>query len=260
MPRVPHSAGTRRKLAAHGTHMALTDKQIERYSRQIIVPGVGGRAQERLLTSCLALIAEPADAASALAYLAGAGVGRILVYPIGGSAAYGEIIERLRDLNPEANIRIAGGEPSQESCGLMLALIGDARAAETAARIWRTRHDDGVTHYHGVQGSHTRDIDSAVIARFDTPGRIALLPAPPPCPLCVDVEMLNSPGGRAANAGAIAMVAVTEAFKLLAGFAAERTPGAELIEFDGCTCVPRALGRRPNSGDQARCTCETPLP
>jgi len=240
-------------LAAYGTHMALTDNQIERYSRQIIVPGVGGRAQERLLASRLALVAEPADAASALAYLAGAGVGRIVVHPVGDSASYGEIIERLRDLNPEASIRIASDEPSQESYGLMLALIGDARAAETAARIWRAHHP-------GVQASHIWDIDAAVVARLDTPGCIALLPAPPPCPLCVDVEVLNPPGERAANAGAIAMVAVTEAFKLLAGFAAERTPGAELIEFDGYTCVPRALGRRPNSGGQARCTCETPLP
>jgi hypothetical protein len=239
-------------------HMALTDNQIERYSRQIVVPGVGGRAQERLLASCVALIAEPADAASALAYLAGAGVGRIVVHPVGDSASYSEIIERLRDLNPEASIRIASDEPSKESCGLMLALISDARAAETAARIWRAHHG-GVTH-HGVRGPHTRDIDSAVIARFDTPGRIALLPTPPPCILCADAELLNPPGEPAANGGAIAMVAVTEAFKLLAGFAAKRTPAAELIEFNGYTCVPRALGRRPSGSGQARCICETPLP
>jgi hypothetical protein len=246
-------------LAAYGTDMALTDNQIERYSRQIIVPGVGGRAQERLLASRLALVAEPADAASALAYLAGAGVGRIVVHPIGGSASYSEIIERLRDLNPEASIRIASDEPSDESCALMLALIGDARAAEAAVRIWRAHHG-GLTHYHGVQGSHTRDIDAAVIARLDTPGRIALLPAPPPCPLCADAGLLNPPCERAANAGAIAMVAVTEALKLLAGFATGRTPGAELIEFNGYTCAPRALGRRPGVGGQALCPCETPPP
>jgi hypothetical protein len=233
--------------------MALTDNQIERYSRQIIVPGVGGRSQERLLASCLALVAEPADAASALAYLAGAGVGRIVVHPVGDSASYSETIERLRDLNPEARIQIASDERSEESGGLMLALIGDARAAELAARVWRTRRRD-------VQGSHTRNFDAAVIARLDTPGRIALLPAPPPCPLCADVELLNPPGEFVANAGAIAMVAVTEAFKLLAGFAIGRTSGAELIEFNGYACAPRALGRRPSGGGQARCACETPLP
>src|SRR5580704_13393341 len=98
------------------SNMALTDNQIERYSRQIIVPGVGGRAQELLLASRLALIAEPADAASALAYLAGAGVGRIVVHPVGDSASYSEIIERLWDLNSDVRIRIASDEPSEESC------------------------------------------------------------------------------------------------------------------------------------------------
>ena len=253
MPRVPHGAGTRGVvLVAHTTHMALTDNQIERYSRQIIVPGVGGRAQELLLASRLALIAEPADAASALAYLAGAGVGRIVVHPVGDSASYSEIIERMRDLNSDVRIGVASNEPSEEPCGLMLALIGDACAAETVARIWRT-------HHRGAQGSRTRDFDAAVIARLDMPGRIALLPAPPPCPLCADAELLSPPGERAANAGAIAMVAVTEAFKLLAGFATGRTPGAELIEFNGYACAPRALGRRSGEG-QARCACETPLP
>lgn len=234
-------------------HMVLTDHQIERYSRQIIVPGVGGRAQERLLASCVAIVAEPADAAGALAYLAGAGVGRIVMYPVGDHASYDAMVERMRDLNPDVSVYIADDvkdDATPGRCDLMLALIGGARAAEAAARIWRAPHE-------GAQGAHEHCSRAAIIARLDTPGRIALLPAPPPCPLCAEMDLLSPPpGARAANAGAIAMVAVTEAFKLLAGFGG-RQFDAELIEFDGYVSRRRALGRRLGGG-QARAACEAP--
>jgi molybdopterin/thiamine biosynthesis adenylyltransferase len=57
--------------------MTLTDAQIERYSRQIIVPHVGGRGQERLLAANVLLIGDARDIEAPLAYLDGAGVGKI---------------------------------------------------------------------------------------------------------------------------------------------------------------------------------------
>lgn len=60
--------------------MVLSEEQIQRYSRHILLPGVGGAGQERLLASSV-LIAysedEESAALTALAYLAAAGVGRI---------------------------------------------------------------------------------------------------------------------------------------------------------------------------------------
>ncbi|HEV7989249.1 MAG TPA: hypothetical protein VGP23_12235 [Candidatus Binataceae bacterium] len=214
--------------------MILTDTQIERYSRQIIVPGVGGHAQERLLTSRVAIVAAPADASGAVAYLAGAGVGRIVVHPVGDGAPYRALVERIGDLNPDVSVEIASDE-MPEQCDLMLALIGDAPAAEAAARVTR---------------EYRRG--AAIIARLDTPGRIALLPAPPPCPLCAEADLLSPPLERAGNAGALAMVAVTEAFRLLAGLAGQQ-PEAALIEFDGYASRTRVLHRH---GGEARCTCE----
>ena len=41
--------------------MALSNEQIERYSRQIIVPGVGSTGQERLLAARLVIAGELAD-------------------------------------------------------------------------------------------------------------------------------------------------------------------------------------------------------
>ena len=214
--------------------MVLTDTQIERYSRQIIVPGVGGHAQERLLASRVAIVAAPADASGAVAYLAGAGVGRIVVHPVGDGAPYRALVERIGDLNPDVSVEIASDE-MPEQCDLMLALIGDAPAAEAAARVTR---------------EYRRG--AAIIARLDTPGRIALLPAPPPCPLCAEADLLSPPLERAGNAGALAMVAVTEAFRLLAGLAGQQ-PEAALIEFDGYASRTRVLHRH---GGEARCTCE----
>jgi hypothetical protein len=74
--------------------MRFTDEEIRRYGRQIVLPEVGGRGQEKLR-------AATARAGSELAalYLAGAGVGRILV----GSAA---IAEAARALNPLVTVDV----------------------------------------------------------------------------------------------------------------------------------------------------------
>jgi hypothetical protein len=201
--------------------MVLTDTQIERYSRQIIVPGVGGRAQERLLASRVAILAARKDESGAIAYLAGAGVGHIVLSD--GGASYSALVERIGDLNPDVSVEIASDE-MPEQCDLMLALIGDAPAAEAAAHVAREHRST-----------------AAIVTRLDTPGRIALMPAPPPCPLCAEVDLLIPPRDRASNAGAIVMVAVTEAFRLLAGGGGQQ-PEARLIEFDGYASRSRALG------------------
>ena len=232
-------------------YMALTNNQIERYSRQIIVPGIGGRAQEKLLASCVALVAEPVDAAGALAYLVGAGVGRIVVHPVADPASYGETVEAMRDLNPDVRVAVAGAEASKPSGfvpDLLLALISGEPGRQAAARIWDSRRSL-------AESTRSGHYCLIVIARLDEPGRIAILPAPPPCPLCVDTDLLTPTVGRGVNSGVVAMVAVVETFKLLAGFAG-RTTAAEIIEFTGYACTPRALGRRPSDGGQARCACE----
>ncbi len=61
--------------------MSLTDAQIDRYSRQIIVPHIGGRGQERLLAARILLAGDARDIEAPLAYLAGAGVGSISLKP-----------------------------------------------------------------------------------------------------------------------------------------------------------------------------------
>src|SRR5215471_3074244 len=114
--------------------MALTDQQVERYSRQIIVPGIGGKAQERLLGSTVKLVAEPVDAERVLPYLVGAGVGRTAIHALGDRRAYEAILPRLHDLNPDVAVGFAEDD-TPGSYGLMFALIASVRAAKAAASI-----------------------------------------------------------------------------------------------------------------------------
>ncbi len=57
----------------------LSNEQIERYSRQIILPQVGGRGQERLLGAAVAIVGADVMGCAAALYLAGAGVGKLTI-------------------------------------------------------------------------------------------------------------------------------------------------------------------------------------
>ncbi|MBU4293801.1 MAG: molybdopterin-synthase adenylyltransferase MoeB [Actinobacteria bacterium] len=55
----------------------LTESQIERYSRQILLPDVGGKGQERLLKAKVLIIGAGGLGSPAALYLASAGIGKI---------------------------------------------------------------------------------------------------------------------------------------------------------------------------------------
>lgn len=57
--------------------MAMTDEQIERYSRHIILKEVGAKGQKKLLNSKVLIIGAGGLGAPAAMYLAAAGVGHI---------------------------------------------------------------------------------------------------------------------------------------------------------------------------------------
>lgn len=56
----------------------LNDAQIDRYSRQIVLPEIGGRGQEVLLRSAVCIVGSGEVASTAALYLGAAGIGRIL--------------------------------------------------------------------------------------------------------------------------------------------------------------------------------------
>jgi hypothetical protein len=56
----------------------LDDAAIERYARQIVVPGIGAAGQEKLLDSTVLLVGHPRGCATAGLYLRAAGVNLVI--------------------------------------------------------------------------------------------------------------------------------------------------------------------------------------
>ena len=59
--------------------MTLTDAELERYARQIVLPQVGGPGQRKLKGASVALVGAGAIGSAALPALAGAGIGRLTI-------------------------------------------------------------------------------------------------------------------------------------------------------------------------------------
>jgi hypothetical protein len=239
--------------------VALTNRQIERYSRQLIVPDFGGIAQERLLAAHILLIADDPDVDFVLAYLVGAGVGQIdLLSSVRDPAASAAIIARMRDLNPDSTVRVAHdpvvqdrvandredqNEFDRRGCSefgkldLVLVLASDNATLDQTRALCDRRTN--VASDFGI-----------IFARLDVPPRIAVFPRRPPCPLCAGAgDLLGPVAAQAANAGFVASLAALEAIKMLARFGAGAQP--ILIEFHGYESSAGVIDSIPGS----TCAC-----
>ncbi len=213
--------------------MALTDGQIERYSRQIIVPRLGGRGQERILAANLIIAGDKRDIEAPLAYLVGAGVGTIEVLLTGDALDGEELLSEMRHLNSDSLTRIAtASSPAKIPAKTDVAFV---MISSESSRIV------------AEQLANRRDLHACVAARLDSPARIAVLPSRSPCLRCADAALLANVGARDEAADFVAMLAAAEAFKLLAGYA--ETPVPVVIDFDGYETRPRPAIASP------RCAC-----
>lgn len=204
--------------------MPLTNSQIDRYSRQIIVPKIGGVGQERLLTSRLMIVGDVAGVEPALAYLVGAGVGTIFLrVPAGDAAAFARMMATMRDLNPDVTIQAVSDTP--DHVDLVLALASNSDALENVRGFCSMRWNAPM-----------------VFARLDSQAKVAVLPSRPPCPVCADGDLLAPFEKGGENAGFVAMVAAVEALKTLVQYAP--APEPLMIEFNGYESKPRKLGVR----------------
>ena len=183
------------------------------------------------MSAHLMLVGKAADVAFVLAYMVGAGVGEIQLRLVASdAAAVNSLIMSAAQLNPDVVVK--GAVENLEGLNLILAIGGDSEASQLI-----------------LSPSLVRSDVAMLFAHLGEPARIAILPAPPPCLVCADVDLIAASTPRADNAGFVAMVAATEAIKLLVCLAA---PRPTLLQFSGFACTTRTLGQRPLS---AQCTC-----
>jgi hypothetical protein len=215
--------------------VALTGRQIERYSRQLIVPKFGGVAQERLLASRIVMIANRVDVDSVLAYLVGAGVRQIDLTTNFDSVIGGALAARMHDLNPDSAVRVGPELDDGGGFDLALVLASDDETVNQARLLF----DRGAR----VGRNFTSNF-SIVFARLAQPARIAVIAQPPPCPRCASVaDLFGAMGERAENASFIAMLAAVETIKLLSRYTL--APKPILIEFRGYESSARIIDMAP---------------
>jgi molybdopterin/thiamine biosynthesis adenylyltransferase len=111
--------------------MALNDAQIDRFSRQIVLPQIGGTGQERLLRSAIALAGEGELATITALYLTGAGVGRIALH--GSHQLRGE----LSDLNPDVEISLTSRALGSVDVDVLIACDAPLAGIDAAAATRR---------------------------------------------------------------------------------------------------------------------------
>ncbi len=196
--------------------MDLTDAQIDRYARHLVLPEIGEEGQERLLEASILVVGAGGLGAPLLTYLAAAGVGRI-----------GVIDDDRVDLsNLQRQVihdTAAIGKPKVESARARLAAINPEVIVETyERRLTREGLLDLIAAYDIVaDGSDNfatryllndacflarRTLVSAAIMRFD--GQLTTFKAhlDGPCYRCVFGAQPEDPKQSCADVGVLAML------------------------------------------------------
>ena len=214
--------------------MTLSDAELERYSRQLVMPEWSGEAQERLGASSAIVVGAGALGSPVATYLAAAGVGRIGIVdsdavelsnlhrqplhqtPDIGAAKAENAALKLRFLNPEVQVE---PYPVRLEAANARAIVAGADVVIDCSDSFATRYlvndaacAEGVTLVEaGVVGL------SALVMSID-PGRSACYR----CAFAVEPPAGSVPSCREAGvlgamAGVVGSIQALEALKLLAG-------------------------------------------
>ena len=244
--------------------MRFTERELDRYARQMVLPELGGRGQERLRASAVALIGLGGLGAPAALYLAAAGVGRLVLVDddrvtLGnlhrqvlyttadvGRTKTAAAAEKLAQLNPEIlaeprceRFDAANGDALCADVDLVLDGSDSfaTRATVTAAAARRTRPVVSAS----VQGFEGQATVFAPFAAADAPCFRCLFPADPPAdavPSCALGGILGPVAGQ------LGSLMATEAIKWLVGLGPSLV--GTLLLVDGLTARTDriALARR----------------
>jgi molybdopterin-synthase adenylyltransferase len=213
----------------------LTTDEIERYSRQILVPALGGKGQIRLRQARILVVGAGGLGSPAALYLAAAGVGTLgLIDPdqvelsnlqrqiLHGTADIGrKKVEsaqaKLTELNPGVTVIVYPVRLEQENAG---AILRDYEFIVDGSDNFDTKflvNDTAVA--LGIPYSHAGIVRLQGQAMTIIPGRSAcyrcFFKAPPPLEELLSCQQAGILG---AVAGTIGSIQATEAIKYIAGF------------------------------------------
>jgi molybdopterin/thiamine biosynthesis adenylyltransferase len=241
--------------------MALTEREIERYSRQLVLPEWSGAVQERLSKASAVVVGAGALGSPAATYLVSAGVGRVgvvdgdwveisnlqrqfLHYTPDIEAQKAEsAAQKLGVLNTEVTVE---PYPVEVDADNVEALVMGADVVVDCTDSFETRYlvndaccaqrvplvEGGALGFGGMVMAIRPGETACYRCAFPT--------APPDAPSCRDAGMLG------AVAGVVGSLQALEALKLLSGVGT--APGDVIVQFDGLSLTQTLVrtSRRPD--------------
>ncbi len=211
--------------------MEFTEEQIERYSRHILIPEIGGQGQGRLRAAKVLCIGAGGLGSSAQTYLAAAGIGKISVIdfdtvdlsnlqrqiihatPDVGRAKVESARERIEALNPDIEVAVHHERLTKDN---ILDIIGDHDAVLDGSDNFPTRYLINDACFFSKTplfwGAVFRFDGQATVFKMQGAGPCyrCLFPAPPPSgliPSCQEAGILST------VAGIIGLIQATEVIK-----------------------------------------------
>ena len=238
--------------------MTLSDAQLDRYARHIVLKEIGGEGQRRLLAAKVTLVGAGGIGAPAIQYLAAAGVGSLRVIDddevsldnlqrqvLFGTNDVGRAkVEAARDavaaLNPDVHFTGVSERLSRDNAA---ELIGDADLVLDGSDNFATRLavSDHAT-------AARTPLVSAAIGQFQAQiGTFRGWEADKPCYRCFvgdafdaeDCDSCSELGVLGAMVGIAGSWAAMEAIRAIAGFGAD--PAGKLHVFDGLRATLRTI-------------------
>ena len=244
--------------------MALSDTQLDRYARQLILKEIGGAGQTRLLGAHVVVIGAGGIGSPAIQYLAGAGVGRLTVIDddrvdlsnlqrqtLFGTDDVGALkVERAQSavarLNPDVAVTAIGERVTKANAG---ALIGDADVVLDGC-------DNFATRLAVADAAHLARVPliSAAVGQFE--GQLGVFrgwEADKPCYRCLvgadpdrDAGSCADDGVMGAMTGVLGSLAALEVFRAIVPFGADSA--GRLLIVDALDFRFRTIGLPKDPG------------
>lgn len=243
--------------------MPLTDDQLLRYSRQILLPAFGIEAQERLLASRVLLIGAGGLGSAAALYLAAAGVGTLVIADhdrVDLSNLQRQVLHRHADLGrpkvDSARDTVDALNPDVEVVPLDARLTADNLRAQVAGVDLVIDGSDNFETRFAVNAACVAERKPLVSgAAIRAEGQLSVFRADlgeGPCYRCLYTESGSTDETCAGNGvlapvvGIIGSLQALEAIKVLTGLG-EPLHG-RLLVFDGMTLEFREMKLRRDPG------------